>query len=190
MTLNSKTTARPLAIFVLAGALAYCGSPDPAIRTVRIYDLLAALPRAVVDKPDVEWVAVADRTVIVGGQERRALFLHPRSVVTFPAVEVGDNAVLTCAIGVEDKAWDKDGDGVEFIVQVKLSTGAVVNVFSRYINPKANEAERHWIDLRIPLGGFAGQRIEIILATNPGPAGDTAFDWAVWADPRVVLDPM
>jgi hypothetical protein len=101
-------------------------------------------------------------------------------------VRVSAESVLTFRFGVRDEAWDKTGDGVDCTVYVQ-GEGPRVKVFARYADPKHNPADRHWSSGRVPLRAFAGQEIRITLATGPGPAGDTTYDWAVWGEPILIL---
>lgn len=165
-----------------------CGQSDPAIMTVSVYDLLAALPRATRQSQQPEYVAV--RTAVLASEQKRVLFLHPASSLEFPAVTLGQDAVFTAALALEEVVQEKPGDGVEFNVSVRLPDGTVVKVFSRYVDPRVNEKDRGWLMTRVPLGGFAGQKVSIILSTTVGPKGDSQFDWALWGEPRVILGPL
>jgi len=60
-------------------------------------------------------------------------------------------------------------------------------LFSRYVDPKHNPTDRRWMDVRIPLQPFAGQKVQITFATLPGPAGNTENDWSAWSEPQIVL---
>src|SRR5262245_46497722 len=161
------------------------GKEDEAIRTARIYDLLKALPRATLKAPASNYISA--RSGAVAKEERRALFMHPPSSAEFPPVKVEQDSILQFAIGIQDEAWDKPGDGVEFTALVRGSDGKVTKVFSRYIDPKHTEQDRHWIGVRVPLRAFAGQTIRVVLTTSPGPANNDNSDWAFWADPEIVL---
>jgi len=178
---------RRLAVVLLAAvALAgpACAKRDPAVKTLQVYDLLAAFPRAVVAVPGPDYVARGDFTV--AREALPSLYLHPTSTVQFPPVRVSSQSVLTFRIGVRDEAWSQPGDGVDFTVFVQ-GTGPRVKAFSRYIDPKHVAEDRHWIDARVPLRAFAGQDVRITFATGPGPAGDTTNDWAVWGEPMIIL---
>ena len=158
---------------------------DPALKTIEIYDLLTALPRATAHVHSAEYISRAD--VAVGDEVRPALLLHPAGSVDFPAVQLPGNAVLTFRIGIDQKVWDKPGDGVDFSVFVIRSNDAAVKVFSRYVDPKHRPEDRHWIEERITLAAFHDEEVHIKLVTTPGPAGDLAYDWAVWSAPQIVL---
>lgn len=177
---------------VVAASVAACGSgqaQDPAIRTIRIYDLLTALPSATLQTPAPDLIVA--RTATVGQEERRVLFMHPTSSAEFPPVQVGPDSILTFAIGIQDEAWDKGGDGVEFTVQVRKADAAetkMLTLFSRYIDPKHNPNDRRWFGSRVPLRRFSGQTIRLVFRTSPGPMNDSDSDWAVWGQPQIELD--
>jgi hypothetical protein len=152
---------------------------------VKIFDLLAAFPRATLH---VHGPAYVDRdTYSVGGELRPSLFLHPTASAVFPPVRVSPEAVLTFRIGVIDEAWDKPGDGVEFIVFVQRSNDAETKVFSRYIDPQHNPQDRRWFEERVSLRRFGDQDVRITLATGPGPANNFSYDWGVWSEPQIIL---
>lgn len=176
---------------VAAAAMAACSSGrahDPALRTIRIYDLLTALPRVTLQTPAPNFVMA--RTATVGGEERRVLFMHPTSSAEFPPIEVGPDSILTFAIGIQDEAWDKGGDGVEFTVQAKADAAGtkMLTLYSRYIDPKHNPDDRRWFSTRIPLRRFADRAIRLVFRTSPGPMNDNDSDWAVWGQPQIELD--
>ena len=185
-------TVRQLILGLLCGGLAlstmscHVRDQDPALKTIQIYDLMTALPRATAHVHSAKYMARAD--ALVGDEVRPALLLHPAASVDFPAVQLPGNAVLTFRIGIDQAVWDKPGDGVDFSVFVVRSNDAAVKVFSRYLDPKHRPEDRHWIEERITLAAFHDEEVHIKLVTAPGPADDFAYDWAVWSAPQIVLN--
>jgi len=173
---------------LLALTVLSCGTPqrDDALKTVEVYDLLTALPRASVHMENANYLARGD--LAVGDEVRPALFLHPTASVEFPRVHLSNGAVLTFKIGIASDVWDKTGDGVEFSVVVMRSNGAETKVYSRYVDAKHNAADRRWIDGRVSLAAFHDQDVQIKLATGPGPANDFSYDWALWSTPQIILN--
>jgi len=187
MVHTSRQRFATVAVILAAAASAWtCQKQDEAIRTIRIYDLLQALPRATLKTPAPNYISVR-ASGSVGKEERRVLFMHPPSSAEFPPVQVSEGSVLVFAIGIQDEALDKGGDGVEFTVLIRGADNKETKVFSRYIDAKHNEQDRRWIGVRIPLRAFAGQTIRVILSTSPGPANDINADWAFWGEPMIVL---
>jgi small-conductance mechanosensitive channel len=73
-------------------------------------------------------------------------------------------------------------DGAEFTIEVKQENGKISKVFSRYIDPKHNPAERHWMSGDIDLSKYRGSSITLLLSTNGGPKGDIRNDWTAWSN--------
>lgn len=184
--LNTSRAISLLSVCLVMGAGTLgCRHGDDGIKTVTIFDLLAAFPRATVETPTPDHVSRGGFKV--GGESHPGMFLHPTSSILFPPVHVPPEAVLRFKIGVMDDAWDKSGDGVEFIVFVQGRDDAKQKVYSRYIDPKNNPADRHWFDEEIPLRSYGNQDLRVTLATGPGPAKNSVDDWGVWGEPQIIL---
>ncbi len=85
------------------------------------------------------------------------------------------------------EAWYTDYvDGVRFSVDITPDGHDTSSACAIRLNPRANEDERQWIEVRIPLGGYVGRRIEITLRTDP--VDDVRNDWSGWGNPLVVID--
>ncbi len=128
---------------------------------------------------------VAKRKFIINDEWRWVLFEHTDSEVVFKDVLINENAELEFGIGINQSAWDKQGDGVLFelsIVDEKLQSTLL---FTKYIDPKNNVKDRKWFDEKINLNTFAGQKVSFIFKTNYGPKGDRSFDWSGWSSPQI-----
>jgi hypothetical protein len=158
---------------------------DEAIRTVTMFDLLKAFPRATVRAKPAS-VHLVD--IDMGRDRRPALFMHPKSSVEFPDVQVKNDSVFVAGIGVRPDAWEKPGDG-DFTVSVRTADDGLSDVFSYYLDAKKHHEHRRWVEVRVPLASYAGKTIRIVLSTGPGPSGDMDYDWAVWGEPVVVFGP-
>jgi len=77
------------------------------------------------------------------------------------------------------------GDGVAFAVYVVSEQGAR-QVFSTYIDPTHNKADRRWHPHTVDLSAYAGQTVTLVFETSTGPAGDYRYDWAGWGQPRLL----
>ena len=174
-----------LACLVTGAGMLGCGAVDPAVKTVKIFDLLAAFPRATIETPSPDHVSLGGFKV--AGESHQGIFLHPASSVLFPPIHISANAVLRFKFGVMEDAWVKPGDGVEFTVFIQGPAAAKQKIYSRYVDPKNNQEDRHWFEEQIPLLSYGDQDIRITLATGPGPANDSVDDWGVWAEPQIVL---
>ncbi|MFQ5904635.1 MAG: hypothetical protein ACE5JO_13200 [Candidatus Binatia bacterium] len=119
------------------------------------------------------------------GKPERALFLHPKSEVIFP-LRIEGAAVLETAIALRPEAWEKEGDGVTFYIAVRRQDEYLPTyVYSRHLYPQLFEEHRGWQPVSIDLTPFQDTDFELILGTDPGPAFNPGYDWAVWKDPRL-----
>ncbi len=126
---------------------------------------------------------VNTQNFVINGESRKVLFMHPPASAS-KRLWVPSGARLELGLGINPAVWDKTGDGVEFRVEA-VKDGRTTTLLSRYIDPKANAADRKWFDYSLDLQQFAGEEVELRLQTLPGASAD--FDWAGWSDPRVVL---
>ncbi|HZS56043.1 MAG TPA: YfhO family protein [Bryobacteraceae bacterium] len=123
-------------------------------------------------------------SVIIDGEQHRILGEHPPYSRLPYEVDVHNTSEkLAFAYGLNPAAWrNACGDGVEFILEIKDQNGAISKVFSNYIDPKHNTAERKLMRGEADLGRYVGQTITILLTTTPGPKNDNCMDWAFWSD--------
>src|SRR6266850_207729 len=112
----------------------------------------------------------------INKDKRAILFEHPNAEVQFNGVAIPQNAVLQFGIGINPVVWDKPGDGVTFEITVVDQKSAKIQIFSSYIDPKANSADRKWFDQEVGLEDFAGQNVSFIFSTTFGPRGNGEYD--------------
>lgn len=127
---------------------------------------------------------------IINGGSRPIIYEHPlpsdKSLISFENISVPKNASLKFSIALDPQVWSPDkGDGVTFEICVK-ENGTEKLLFSKYIDPKHNPAERKWNDFEVDLSEYAGKNIKLIFSTLPGPNNDTSWDWAWWGEPMIV----
>ena len=128
---------------------------------------------------------ITPKPFILSGEARNALGEHPPYERLPYLIHVPNETkeVFDFSYALDPAVFDKTvGDGVEFIVEVKDSSGAVTKRFSRYIDPKHNVHERHWLDGQVDLSAYRNQTIELLFTTTPGPKGNTVYDWAAWSN--------
>jgi hypothetical protein len=89
-------------------------------------------------------------------------------------------------VATAPESWTKEGDGVDFAVYVQSARGTA-QVFATHLDPKHNEADRRWHPYAVDLTSYAEQSIKLIFETRAGPDGDLRYDWAGWAEPRLVV---
>jgi tetratricopeptide (TPR) repeat protein len=115
--------------------------------------------------------------------DRPTLFLHAGSQVTWTVTlsETGAlsaPSVLRFGMGQAPHSLDWGGDGATFEVFVD---GA--RVFLEHL--PVEQAREGWHEREVDLSQYAGQTVQLSLATTPGPTGDVTGDWAGWGEPRL-----
>lgn len=152
------------------------------LRTDYLVDLLAT---ASIDAPAPHYVDL--EKMILEREVETAIFQHPSSTVTFPALKVGNDAVLYFAYGIKEVAWPQIKNEVRFTIGVE-STSGYEKVFDAKLHPRKRKADRGWHRRELDLSRFAGQSIKIVLRTRVGWRRSTQHAWAGWANPRLVHD--
>ncbi len=156
-----------------------------ALEMLTYYDFIDNLDRARIDASHepFEHVKVTSFTMPATGDERQVLFMHPDARVSYQLKAPSEPAVLRFSLAMSPESWDWGGDGATF--EIYLDKGSEEELlFSRYIS---NDAEdRRWHDEEIDLSPYAGQEVELVFVTGPGPGVDFTGDEAGWATPRVM----
>ncbi len=85
---------------------------------------------------------------------------------------------LTAIYGLSDDAYTNGhtSDGIELTVTLRPAQGQEQRLYYRYLNPRANEADRGPQKLAVALP--PGATGELIVRLLPGPAGDASYDWS------------
>ena len=169
------------ASILLLACLAACSqgghSGDGAAGAVQhVYTLLPRLGEA-----QLSSTAIEPRAIVVGDEERAAIWAHAPASFRFSDVPVGRSAALRFGIGIQ--AGGVPSDGVRFSVRIDSGHGEM-EVWSRDLVPSERPAERRWIDVEVPLAAFAGQRIGLTFVTSP--RDNPNADYAAWSMPEVV----
>ena len=113
----------------------------------------------------------------IGDDVRPGLYMHPPTQETF-RLRGGMSLRLQTALAVIPPPEQSDkGDGVTFVVTAKQRDGTVRVVHQQHVLQGA------WHAIDVVLGDAE----ELLLRTEPGPAGDSTYDWAVWGDPKLVV---
>lgn len=123
----------------------------------------------------------------VNNETQFAIRQHPlmiNSNITYSSVQIPSNATLEFSTAIDPAAWTESGDGVTFEIIIK-NNGQSSKIFSQYIDPKKNEEDRRWHYYRVPLEDYSNKSIDISFITDPGPAGDSRYDWAYWGNPLI-----
>jgi hypothetical protein len=124
----------------------------------------------------------------ISGSERVVLSLHPATsgstTLVYP-VKIEPQTTLRTLLAIAPEAWTAEGDGVTFSIYVEDDAGFHL-IYSQYVDPKHQQQDRRWIPIQVDLAAFQGKIVHLILTVNSGPAGDLRYDWAGWAEPRLV----
>lgn len=155
-------------------------------------DLLDALPHAQVtpaapicaEAVGCERVVATTFTMPQTGDIRPTLFAHAPVAVTLPVQLPPGRAFLWVSPALDPQAWDWGGDGVAFSVRVRTAAGEAT-LWTGYLSP-SRPSDRNWQEVFIPLDAYAGQKVDVILVTDPGPAGNGAADRAGWGMPWIM----
>lgn len=181
MQANRAVLAIVVAIVLLAGVWLFFDrtSNIPAVRLVPLFESAARQPQS-------EMWGVAE--IDLNGEKKQAISTPPASRLTYK-VRIPDEAWLRVAVGMQPASWTQEGNGTLFFVGV--SDGRTFDeLFSQHVNPFANAGDRKWIQVWVDLSPYAGEDVELIFNTRPGPgdqAGDTRNDQPVWGDPEIVV---
>ena len=115
------------------------------------------------------------------GDTRPVIFAHAPARVTFPLDVPRAPTFFWASPALDPLAWGWGGDGVTFRVRVEQDGNDTV-LWERRLAP-GNPADRYWVEAFVPLDAYAGQRVNLVLETDPGLAGNTDADRAGWGTP-------
>jgi hypothetical protein len=123
----------------------------------------------------------------IDGQEEAVLFQHPPSSLSYDLTPSEDSRFLTFRLALDPVVWAPDfGDGVLFQVSV-VDGGTEETVFSRWVDPKNDPADRRWIDSAVDLSPYLDRPVTLVLSTLPGESSN--WDWAGWGALRLADSP-
>ena len=116
---------------------------------------------------------------------RLALYQHPPSAYRFRHIPTAGRAELLVAPTVDPETWKVGGDGVDFQVYCRESSGDLTSLLDLRLRPPADSLEKTgWNDLSVPLDGCSGPETDVVLKTTCG-SSDCRADWAFWGEPKV-----
>jgi tetratricopeptide (TPR) repeat protein len=166
------------------------------IQTAGMYlsNLLTLLPTAEVKTPDVpldtpyrradgpardSYVAETAFRMSPYDEDRRTLFMHTPSWVSYTLSLPQQTTLLRFDLGLDPRTSDWPGDGATFEVLVDGE-----RLFFEHLDKGL--AHQGWQARTVDLAPWAGQEVVLTLGTTPGPIGDPTGDWAGWGEPQVV----
>lgn len=179
-----------ISIFFINGVMSFywCGCSQESERKdtptkVVTYDFLDNLGSAEIITQNARQVKKS--RLRLNNWPREVLFEYPNSKVIFKDVSINKNGVLKFGIGIAEWVWDKPGDGVMFRITIVDENLQNTLLFSQYIDPKNSVWDRKWVDARIDLSTFAGQKVSFIFKTTGVPQNNISHDWAGWSNPQL-----
>lgn len=127
--------------------------------------------------------------VEIGGEKRRAIYMHPTSRLIYHDTNVPRHAWLRVWIALSPEVWDKPGDGVLFRFGV-ADDRSYEELLKQVVNPAGVPDDRRWLPIDIDLSQYAGEKLKLIFNTNSSLIGDNPQnDWALWGEPQIVIRP-
>jgi hypothetical protein len=135
---------------------------------------------------------ISHKSFLLAGIDSESLGEHPPySRLPYTVKIAPDKSVFHFAYAIDPAVFDKSlGDGVGFRVEIQNRTGKVTPGFYAYIDPKHNPSERRWMFGQVDVRPYRNQTIRILFSTDPGPRGDTNYDWAAWSGFHFDNDPL
>jgi hypothetical protein len=158
-------------------------SPGLVTSSTGTYSLLTRLPHARIetDSPG----NVFSTKWSINGLSKAVLYQHPNTRITYD-LTMTRPVTLKTSLGIDPGAWDEVGDGVTFEIHALRGGETEADLlFSRYLDPKHETADRDWIPVEVDLSPYISEELSLTLQTDFGPKGDHTFDWAGWAEPRL-----
>ena len=110
-----------------------------------LYDFTAHLAETDLQPADLN--TIHGDYFTINGERKRVLFMHPDARLEYVLDLTGfknlSGLELTFDIGLSPDSWTKEGDGVTFAVYT-FSDRDNQKIFSTYLDPKNNPADRRW----------------------------------------------
>lgn len=160
------------------------GSAPAVIDLVQTFDSAVKAPGGA--GPDV--FTVKDETI--AGDTRRAILSRAPSRITWK-VTLPNDAWLRTAIAIDESAWDKDGDGVQFRIGIS-DNGRYDQLLTQHLDPRNSRSDRRWVPVLLDLSAYGGRTVSIIFNTDaslPFKPFDNRNDFSYWGAPAIVLRP-
>ena len=171
-----------LAVILLLGWWLFRGNRGEERR-----DLVAAFDAAK-KQPDPALFALEE--VTLKGESKRSISVMPSAGARLTyRIRVPDDGWFFVSLGLKPEAWEKEGDGVNFMVGISDGV-AYDELLAQYVNPYGDPTNRRWIPVYVDISAYSGEEVDLILNTRSGPKeneGDTRNDYAVWGAPEIVV---
>src|SRR5438128_5286674 len=107
-------------------------------RTEYLVDLLSS---ASIDAPAANYVDL--QKMILLRSVATAIFQHPPSIITFPALEIGKQAILHFGYGIKEAAWPFLKSAIRFTIRIESAAEREL-VFDAQLRPRTRSSDRGW----------------------------------------------
>lgn len=126
------------------------------------------------DPPDA---VVPEAAEIKAYQGKRVQYLHAPSAITYHLR--GDERAITLGFGVDQDAYlSGRTDGVDFVIELAPPGQPRQLLARRHLDPLAHPADRGPQRITTCLPPAFAPGTDLIVRTDPGPAGNAGWDWA------------
>jgi len=139
---------------------------------------------AVMRAEECPWVTLSDET-------RPGIIAPAPTRLRWEGNVPAGEHLLRIGYGVLPEAWTRCKGGVGFVVSAE-EDGQERQLFSSWLRPAQDAADRRWFEAEIDLRPFAGRKVALVFDTLGAPAGGGAsvqqgggFAWGVWSPPRI-----
>jgi len=113
-------------------------------------------------------------------EKRKGILAVPPCSLIYSGIKIPYNVKLSFGIGLAQRAWMHDGDGVEFLIKIRrVGEKRFRIVFSTHLDPYHCREDRKWCDFKVDLSEYVGLRVDMVLETRPGL--NKECDFAFWS---------
>ncbi len=177
-----------LAITIVAVVLAGAMYVKRGRETPPVIDLVQLFPVAEKRPTGAGADVFAVRDERIAGDTRRSIYARPPTRITW-RVTLPNDGWLRTSLGVDEQAWDKEGDGVLFFIGIS-DAGRYETLLEQHVDPHASRADRRWVPVLLDLSRYSGHQVELIFNTRTSVKGDDGRnDFAYWGAPGICLRP-
>lgn len=139
-------------------------------------------------RPNAELFTITD--AVLDGVAKRAIAVSPSPGSRLIwKVRIPDDGWLWVSVGMRPEAWEKEGDGVKFLIGISDGR-AFESIMEQHVYPFALSGDRKWFDVRVDLSTYAGEDVDLVFntyASKPGQPSDERNDLALWGSPEIVV---
>jgi len=169
---------------VASELLAVAPDHEDALEALTLYDFVERLAAARVTGPGGPGAAeVAEWTMRDGSDRRQVISMLPRNEVSYGVELPSSTTILRFSMGLLPARGGSHECSCGFEILVTDAKGGSTRLYSERVADDGSGSV--WHDREVSLADYAGQRVTIGFAVQPGLSGDRAECWAGWGAPRL-----